>query len=92
MILARGRRAAPRRGTTSESKYVALFSNRKSVLALEGTGKKSMYLGSSRQERKTICRQKGPDACAGGSRNRGGLRGKECSEKHPRSHQSMPLW
>jgi hypothetical protein len=30
---------------------VALFSNRKSVLALEGTGKKSMYLERSRGKR-----------------------------------------
>lgn len=44
MSFALGRRAWARRGATSLSKYVALFSKRKSEVALGGMGKKFMYL------------------------------------------------
>lgn len=37
------------------------------MLALEGTGKKSIYLGSNREERQRMCRVKGPNVCVGGS-------------------------
>ena len=44
-ILARGSKAWARLGTSSLSKYVALFSNRYCRLELLGVGKNSMYLG-----------------------------------------------
>lgn len=61
------------------------------MLALEGTGKKSMYLGSSGEKRQN----EKPDVCAVEA-GTGYFGGRECySEKYSKgshSHQSMPLW